>query len=299
MKRLMWLGVIALPVFLVGCDADGDGLSNKEEEELGTDPENADSDGDGLSDFDEHEWGSNPLEVDTDGDGLEDKGEKDAGTDPNAVDSDEDGYTDFEEVHAGTDPTNGEDVIYLGGWPYNPNKDDLGSPNDEWLEIADIGVKIPRYQALDQFGETVDLYDFAGHGKYTLIDLSGLWCGWCHEVAAWLDKEETYFDNFPEYSCMPDRLASGDFYWVTAIFTGSSSTTVATSDDVVSWHEAHPNAHIPVLLDDAWTMKYFFNASSYPSMILVDENMEVVALGSPYYGVWDELLSLTEVCPEE
>lgn len=42
-------------------DKDGDGLSNKEEEKYGTDPENADTDGDGYLDGEEIASGYNPL----------------------------------------------------------------------------------------------------------------------------------------------------------------------------------------------------------------------------------------------
>ena len=60
-------------------DTDGDGLSDIQEEDLGTDPENADTDGDGLPDGREVFGGNpalpnntitNPLDVDTDADGL-------------------------------------------------------------------------------------------------------------------------------------------------------------------------------------------------------------------------------------
>ncbi|MBN8881021.1 MAG: hypothetical protein J0H73_01740, partial [Salana multivorans] len=45
-------------------DADGDGLTNGEEEEdHGTDPNNPDTDGDGLSDGDEVKNGSDPLDA--------------------------------------------------------------------------------------------------------------------------------------------------------------------------------------------------------------------------------------------
>ena len=54
------------------CDADKDGLSKKEEKELGLDPKNDDFDGDGLLDGDEIEAGSDPFEPDTDGDGVND-----------------------------------------------------------------------------------------------------------------------------------------------------------------------------------------------------------------------------------
>lgn len=43
-------------------DADGDGLSDDEEEDLGTDPDNADTDGDGINDGDEVDCGSDPTD---------------------------------------------------------------------------------------------------------------------------------------------------------------------------------------------------------------------------------------------
>jgi len=45
-------------------DADGDGLSNGEEEDLGTDPDLPDSDGDSYSDGEEVEANTDPLDSD-------------------------------------------------------------------------------------------------------------------------------------------------------------------------------------------------------------------------------------------
>ncbi len=54
-------------------DDDGDGLSNKQEKTLGTNPNNPDTDGDGLSDGDEvFKYKTDPTKKDTDGDGLSD-----------------------------------------------------------------------------------------------------------------------------------------------------------------------------------------------------------------------------------
>ena len=61
-------------------DDDGDGLTEAEEQALGTNPLLADTDGDGLSDKAEQTAGTNPLLADTDGDGFNDKAEIDAGT---------------------------------------------------------------------------------------------------------------------------------------------------------------------------------------------------------------------------
>jgi hypothetical protein len=48
------------PVVDPRADDDGDGLTNAEEEALGTDPGEADSDGDGMSDTEEFEHGTDP-----------------------------------------------------------------------------------------------------------------------------------------------------------------------------------------------------------------------------------------------
>jgi outer membrane protein OmpA-like peptidoglycan-associated protein/opacity protein-like surface antigen len=88
-------------------DDDNDGLTNGEEQQLGTDPLNPDTDGDGISDGDEVlNYKTNPLKADSDGDGLSDGQEINTyKTDPNKGDTDGDGLTDGEEVQKyNTDP---------------------------------------------------------------------------------------------------------------------------------------------------------------------------------------------------
>ncbi|CAA9567413.1 MAG: internalin, putative [uncultured Thermomicrobiales bacterium] len=63
-------------------DTDGDGLTDAEEVELGTDPTVIDTDDDGLTDAEEVELGTDPTVIDTDGDGVDDATEVNAGTDP-------------------------------------------------------------------------------------------------------------------------------------------------------------------------------------------------------------------------
>jgi outer membrane protein OmpA-like peptidoglycan-associated protein len=88
-------------------DSDKDGLSNKIEKEIGTDPKKADTDGDGLNDGAEvNQYKTNPLKADTDGDGLNDGAEVNQyRTDPLNADSDADGLKDGDEVNQyRTDP---------------------------------------------------------------------------------------------------------------------------------------------------------------------------------------------------
>lgn len=114
------------------CDDDGDGLTNLQEANLNTDPNNPDTDGDGVNDGDEVTNGSDPLNfcdpddsapecnIDTDGDGVLDIRENLDGTNPNnpcsylissvtetilsVADCDNDGYPDATEVSVGSNP---------------------------------------------------------------------------------------------------------------------------------------------------------------------------------------------------
>lgn len=130
-------------------DTDDDGLTDAQEEDLGTDPENADTDGDGLTDGEEvNEYGTDPLEADTDGDGLEDGEEVNShDTDPLNEDTDDDGLTDGEEINEyRTNPleadTDGdglndyEEVMDLDTDPNNEDTDGDGfTDGDEVNEI--------------------------------------------------------------------------------------------------------------------------------------------------------------------
>ncbi|KFE68687.1 Ig-like domain-containing protein [Hyalangium minutum] len=94
--------IVIVIVTVGGGDSDGDGLTDVEEGELGTNPNNPDTDGDGLNDGLENATGTNPLDADTDDDGITD-GNEDSNhngtveaneTDPRIFDTDGDGLSD-------------------------------------------------------------------------------------------------------------------------------------------------------------------------------------------------------------
>ncbi len=81
-------------------DGDKDGLTKREESEIGTDPNNPDSDDDGLNDGDEvNIYVTNPLLADSDSDGLNDSREVlHYKTDPLSMDTDKDKLNDIAEA---------------------------------------------------------------------------------------------------------------------------------------------------------------------------------------------------------
>uniref|UniRef100_UPI000479AE29 Ig-like domain-containing protein n=1 Tax=Flavobacterium frigidarium TaxID=99286 RepID=UPI000479AE29 len=114
-------------VTILTSDCDSDGLTNREEDILGTDPLKPDTDNDGLTDGEEVTLGTDPLNPDTDGDGVIDGTEVDDNTNPldgcdpieehvtvtqsinfSTADCDGDGLANGEEI--GLDPTNPRDT---------------------------------------------------------------------------------------------------------------------------------------------------------------------------------------------
>jgi len=89
-------------------DGDGDGNTNIQEFQAGTNPTDPDSDNDGLSDS--AETTTNPLLLDTDGDGLADGAE--TTTNPLLADTDADGHPDNLELEQGSNPNSAASVPF-------------------------------------------------------------------------------------------------------------------------------------------------------------------------------------------
>ena len=274
-----------------GSDKDGDGLTLAEEEELGTSDEKADSDGDGLDDGDELDFGTDPTVADSDGDGLSDGEEFDLGTDGTLEDSDADGYGDYWENLEGSDPNDPESGIYLGGWPYNPDKDAiLGSDLSSTIAQGDV---IGRFAGPDQFGDTVELYDFAYQGKYILVDVSTSWCSYCKELSKFLTRQSSIFDGYG-WDALVDHVEDGTIQWVTILSENAMGGAPAQSV-AASWDASYEHELIPVLADEAQVMPNHVNVYGYPTVLLLDETMTVVHYNRmDYTSCFDEVLSLVE-----
>lgn len=244
-------------------DSDGDGLSDAEEETMGTDPSSADSDGDGLSDKEEVEVGSDPTLADTDGDS----------------------YLDAWEVAEGTDPADPESRIYKGYWPYNPDKDSVTAPTWEDGSYTEDS-QLPRFAFVDQFGDYLDIYDLSGQGKPVMIDLSAEWCYYCQEMAKWIEGENSFFSDYYSsedwYTAIPEAVANGDLLWVTVLGENNrgNQPTGSTSQN---WYEDFSYDPVPVLADESQELVEFIHPPGYPTVTLFDENLVITAKNARNY----------------
>jgi thiol-disulfide isomerase/thioredoxin len=262
--KLHTLALIA-PLFLGGClsfDSDDDGLTNAEEEELGTNPDKADSDGDGIDDADEVDGGTDPTEADSDEDGLEDGDELDLGTDPNLADSDTDGVSDGDEASNGSDPLNVYSWPGDGIWPDNSAK----ATDSDTFAYDEV---FPNFTAADRFENDVSLHQF--WGQAILLDFSAGWCGPCRSVAADAQEmwEEQREDGFVIIHAMTDGDSGG-----------------ADADFLNEWAEDY-ELTFPVLgegeIEDSFYGLYEagLNEGYIPYMLVIDTEMK---LRSIYVG---------------
>jgi hypothetical protein len=271
---------VALAVGLVGCaaDPDEDGLTSREEKDLGLDHKNADSDGDGLNDGDELAAGADPLSADTDEDGLSDSEEVAAGADPTLADTDADGYLDFDEVAEGSDPADEKSRIYRGNWPYYRFKDELKGGSRQGQ--ASVGDRWGRFRLVDQFGQRVDLFDFYNEdGKMVLIDQSAVWCGPCNSTAAYMDGTENGYDHLEP---LREAVEKGKLYWITVLIQDGAGAP-AQPDTAKDWYDMYKTREIPVLADSDYEIATYMPAPGIPAFALLNPDLTVASF-SPSDG---------------
>ena len=146
-------------------DTDSDGLSDRDERLLGTDPNDPDSDDDGIGDGEETlTYGTDPKDSDSDDDGLSDSAELYFGTDAKDVDTDGDGVSDGVEIQVWSDPLDaGSYPLTICGHVY-----DWGSVPSGTIRVC---VTNEATQEVQTTAATDRYYSFSGLAAGTLYGL--------------------------------------------------------------------------------------------------------------------------------
>jgi thiol-disulfide isomerase/thioredoxin len=256
---------------LPGCTSDE---SKCEEADTATDcsddeggDANADSDEDGLTDAEEEALGTDPANADSDGDGFDDGIEIDAGTNPMYEFSHTytGGYNvGFCESPYGESATGatGTAVITQEGETYT------------W-DAYDNGDVLENFTLLDQHGEMVDLYSFCG--KHVVFAVGAGWCGPCRTVAAglqaeqdeWRDSNVQFIEiiSQDDYGNAPDQAFleqwSSDY--------GFTDIPVLALPEMDRTDEAAFYAHLSLLLDRDGYIPSIWQADAAGTIVSADQ----------------------------
>lgn len=241
-------------------DTDGDGLTNVEEFNRNTYPDDSDTDDDGLSDGNEvNTYQSNPRSADTDKDGLSDGDEvTNWNTSPIYSDTDQDGVSDYDEVIVyGLDPLNHDTDgdQQSDGWelanrlsPIDASDADLDLDRDGLTNLEEFIANSNIYRVDSDFDSLSDFSEVNVNNTLpnkSDTDGDGMDDGW----------EVTYgFDPLVSNDGSIDSDSDGysDF---SEFYTNSNPINANIRPSIPSWVTYQGNAqhsgYIPLALDEA------------------------------------------------
>ena len=212
---------------------------------------------------------------------------------------------------------------YKGGWPVNLTSNEILDPGYDLPCPGEIGCEcresndchnsncvshpkgnfcmpkegeiFPRFEALDQFGESVDLYDFAHQNKMILIELSAAWCSPCKDIASWITmddpqvKENRWWKD--RYLPIKEMISNEEVQLINIMYEGFEKKITVTHDDVVQWYKTYPDTSVPVLADEYKFVHSWVKPTGLPCIILLDQNMRIIKFTNR--GLNDAFLYLT------
>ena len=277
MKRhqLFILGTLIFPLSLAGCESEpaddgmadgetGDGDNGDGDGDPGDgdgDPGPVDTDGDGLTDEEELEIGTDPTLRDTDYDNYWDSWELIEGTDP---------LDQTSRIYKGYWPYNPvKDELAQGTW--DTASTTVGTPFPRASFLDHHGDYVDLY---DFTNFTINA---TNEPAWFIFDLSAQWCGPCHNVANWIAERGNSADwqwIQDTYPTVREKVHSLRIWWITFIVEDASGNP-PTGADATSWFMAHQDNYIPILVDETQDVKNRFLGPAFPHFFLLDPEMKI------------------------
>ena len=157
---------------------------------------------------------------------------------------------------------------YVGGWPCIVEALDLDEPAPQDFALA---ARVPRLRGVDQFGDEVDIYDFAREEPILVIACEA-WVYSCRDVAAWLEGDDTWLND-----AWPDIPTAAEDGRLRVIMVLSEDLNGGSADGglVRSWYEMWPVPHVPVLADPQAQIGGWMPVRDRPAAVLLDADLRV------------------------
>jgi hypothetical protein len=245
MRNALVLATALSLATLVGCDGDAD------DDTTDNTPSDDGSSGDTAStDCD--------AAADGDGDGLDDCAEAEVGTDPAVADTDGDGLSDGEETDCVSNPLDADETCYACGWQHGDPGTLQGSGSSE-------GDVIDNIEFIDQCGEAVELWDFAG--EWRLMFMTTAWCGTCKAEAITFEAAAAAFSE-----------ATGQPNPFLLVLFASTSGGLPDASTGVRYAEEIDAQAMPVLVDPRQSVLADtpYDGARLPGVCVLSPDMEMV-----------------------
>ncbi|NLH48494.1 MAG: TlpA family protein disulfide reductase [Myxococcales bacterium] len=158
------------------------------------------------------------------------------------------------------------------------DNDDDNDDNDTTPQMGyDVGDKMPDFTLLDQKGDEVSLYDYAG--KVILLDTSAMWCGPCQQDTPKLETD--YYQVYKD---------QGDGFMVLQLILANYNDNPPTQAELLAWATLY-GLTFPVLDDSSWDVTYPLHGGSIsiPAYALLDQE-GVIRKKEGYLVSYDSLI---------
>ena len=132
-------------------------------------------------------------------------------------------------------------------------------PADLVGEGFSTGQVIPNIQLVDQYDDTVALWQF--YGDVIFLDISTMWCAPCQDLGE--DTQETYEDYQDE-----------GFMYATVLQENMSGETPAVTD-LEMWANSY-GINAPILSDEFGVTNSATSQGTYPSLLVIGRDLMVV-----------------------
>ena len=200
---------------------------------------------------------------------------------------------------------------YFGGWPFNPDKDKIigselipdcskdkkevlcacSSHDDCETNMCFVSPRVggycvpgpqtvfPEFILKDQFGEEVNIYDFAGQGKLIIVEFSTSWCKPCRDLADWMSNGNPGVTSSrmwkKEYNFIKDLVKQDAVYFINIIMQDDYKTP-ASLETLEDWFQMYPDDHVLLLADSNEDVLNWVRPTGYPTIILLNDKMETI-----------------------
>lgn len=178
------------------------------------------------------------------------------------------------------DETPAGDDAYAGGWPQQPDSDRYAEDAPDWEHASgEPGSQLPRFHYMDQYGDFVDVYDFAGHDRPVVLDVCATWGPACQVLSSYMAGGSDLYGLNGDWPSLPELVDRGDVLFLT-VLSENGRGQLPSGEDLADWHATYPNAQVPILGDDG-NLADGLDVAEFPSIFLFDENLILQVGPSP------------------